>query len=181
MFANADFVILFGWLSLCVIGAALFWLCIHWCLHIWNDNQGKFMDSGFHGLYVPQYVCIYVMYYINILCMLLSYLSQMIEQGLILHDGSYFRDLWNILDFIVVVGALVAFALTWVKWIQTWDITSVNSYSVGKSETCWWSFLAVILKCFVIHLQIPLMLCDSYMSYARKNIQAFQILDTYWC
>ncbi|XP_060736804.1 voltage-dependent R-type calcium channel subunit alpha-1E [Tachysurus vachellii] len=37
---------------------------------------------------------------------------KMIEQGLILHDGSYFRDLWNILDFIVVVGALVAFGLT---------------------------------------------------------------------
>ncbi|XP_037391696.1 voltage-dependent R-type calcium channel subunit alpha-1E isoform X3 [Pygocentrus nattereri] len=37
---------------------------------------------------------------------------KMIEQGLILHDGSYFRDLWNILDFIVVIGALVAFALT---------------------------------------------------------------------
>ncbi|XP_050972672.1 voltage-dependent R-type calcium channel subunit alpha-1E isoform X7 [Labeo rohita] len=37
---------------------------------------------------------------------------KMIEQGLLLHDGSYFRDLWNILDFIVVVGALVAFALT---------------------------------------------------------------------
>ncbi|XP_076841650.1 voltage-dependent R-type calcium channel subunit alpha-1E isoform X2 [Brachyhypopomus gauderio] len=37
---------------------------------------------------------------------------KMIEQGLILHNGSYFRDLWNILDFIVVVGALVAFALT---------------------------------------------------------------------
>ncbi|XP_029938303.1 voltage-dependent R-type calcium channel subunit alpha-1E isoform X2 [Salarias fasciatus] len=37
---------------------------------------------------------------------------KMIDQGLILHDGSYFRDLWNILDFIVVVGALVAFALT---------------------------------------------------------------------
>lgn len=37
---------------------------------------------------------------------------QMIDQGLILHDGSYFRDLWNILDFIVVIGALVAFALT---------------------------------------------------------------------
>uniref|UniRef100_A0A6Q2XVE7 EF-hand domain-containing protein n=1 Tax=Esox lucius TaxID=8010 RepID=A0A6Q2XVE7_ESOLU len=36
----------------------------------------------------------------------------MIDQGLILHDGSYFRDLWNILDFIVVIGALVAFALT---------------------------------------------------------------------
>lgn len=39
---------------------------------------------------------------------------QMIDQGLILHDGSYFRDMWNILDFIVVVGALIAFALTWV-------------------------------------------------------------------
>lgn len=38
-------------------------------------------------------------------------LLQMIDQGLILQDGSYFRDLWNILDFVVVVGALVAFAL----------------------------------------------------------------------
>ncbi|CAI5639567.1 unnamed protein product [Oreochromis niloticus] len=37
---------------------------------------------------------------------------KMIDQGLILHDGSYFRDLWNMLDFVVVVGALVAFALT---------------------------------------------------------------------
>ncbi|XP_037132425.1 voltage-dependent R-type calcium channel subunit alpha-1E-like isoform X1 [Syngnathus acus] len=37
---------------------------------------------------------------------------KMINQGLILHDGSYFRDMWNILDFIVVVGALIAFALT---------------------------------------------------------------------
>uniref|UniRef100_A0A3B3R636 Calcium voltage-gated channel subunit alpha1 E n=1 Tax=Paramormyrops kingsleyae TaxID=1676925 RepID=A0A3B3R636_9TELE len=36
---------------------------------------------------------------------------KMIDQGLILHEGSYFRDLWNILDFIVVVGALIAFAL----------------------------------------------------------------------
>jgi len=42
-------------------------------------------------------------------CLYLS--PQMIDQGLILQDGSYFRDLWNILDFIVVVGALVAFAL----------------------------------------------------------------------
>nr|XP_021334061.1 voltage-dependent R-type calcium channel subunit alpha-1E isoform X3 [Danio rerio] len=37
---------------------------------------------------------------------------KMIDQGLVLHYGSYFRDPWNILDFIVVVGALVAFALT---------------------------------------------------------------------
>ncbi|XP_034386121.1 voltage-dependent R-type calcium channel subunit alpha-1E [Cyclopterus lumpus] len=39
-------------------------------------------------------------------------IMKMIDQGLILHDGAYFRDLWNILDFIVVVGALVAFALS---------------------------------------------------------------------
>uniref|UniRef100_A0A673JRH9 Voltage-dependent R-type calcium channel subunit alpha-1E-like n=1 Tax=Sinocyclocheilus rhinocerous TaxID=307959 RepID=A0A673JRH9_9TELE len=43
---------------------------------------------------------------------ILCHFTQMIDQGLILHDGSYFRDLWNILDFIVVVGALIAFALT---------------------------------------------------------------------
>lgn len=42
------------------------------------------------------------------------FVPQMIDQGLILHDGSYFRDMWNMLDFIVVVGALIAFALTWV-------------------------------------------------------------------
>lgn len=42
------------------------------------------------------------------------FVLQMIDQGLIMHDGSYFRDMWNILDFIVVVGALIAFALTWV-------------------------------------------------------------------
>lgn len=38
----------------------------------------------------------------------------MIDLGLLLHPGSYFRDLWNILDFIVVTGALVAFACSWV-------------------------------------------------------------------
>uniref|UniRef100_A0A8C5R952 Voltage-dependent N-type calcium channel subunit alpha n=1 Tax=Leptobrachium leishanense TaxID=445787 RepID=A0A8C5R952_9ANUR len=37
---------------------------------------------------------------------------KMIDLGLLLHSGSYFRDLWNILDFIVVSGALVAFAFS---------------------------------------------------------------------
>uniref|UniRef100_A0A5F8GDA6 Voltage-dependent P/Q-type calcium channel subunit alpha n=1 Tax=Monodelphis domestica TaxID=13616 RepID=A0A5F8GDA6_MONDO len=36
---------------------------------------------------------------------------KMIDLGLVLHQGAYFRDLWNILDFIVVSGALVAFCL----------------------------------------------------------------------
>ncbi|CAM4718037.1 unnamed protein product [Leuciscus chuanchicus] len=56
---------------------------------------------------------------------------KMIEQGLILHDGSYFRDLWNILDFIVVVGALVAFALTNVMGSNTGrDIKTIKSLRV---------------------------------------------------
>ncbi|XP_066510019.1 voltage-dependent N-type calcium channel subunit alpha-1B-like [Hoplias malabaricus] len=37
---------------------------------------------------------------------------KMVDLGLLLHPGSYFRDLWNILDFIVVSGALVAFAFS---------------------------------------------------------------------
>ncbi|XP_026106729.1 LOW QUALITY PROTEIN: voltage-dependent R-type calcium channel subunit alpha-1E-like [Carassius auratus] len=56
---------------------------------------------------------------------------KMIDQGLILHDGSYFRDLWNILDFIVVVGALVAFALTNVMGSNTGrDIKTIKSLRV---------------------------------------------------
>ncbi|XP_057202251.1 voltage-dependent P/Q-type calcium channel subunit alpha-1A isoform X25 [Triplophysa rosa] len=39
-------------------------------------------------------------------------LIKMVDLGLVMHPGSYFRDLWNILDFIVVSGALVAFAFT---------------------------------------------------------------------
>ncbi|KAM6921515.1 LOW QUALITY PROTEIN: voltage-dependent R-type calcium channel subunit alpha-1E [Xenentodon cancila] len=55
---------------------------------------------------------------------------KMIDQGLILHDGSYFRDLWNILDFIVVVGALVAFALTSVSNNKGRDIKTIKSLRV---------------------------------------------------
>ncbi|OWK08654.1 CACNA1E [Cervus elaphus hippelaphus] len=51
----------------------------------------------------------------------------MIDQGLILQDGSYFRDLWNILDFVVVVGALVAFALATNKGR---DIKTIKSLRV---------------------------------------------------
>uniref|UniRef100_A0A673K1G6 Voltage-dependent calcium channel type A subunit alpha-1 n=1 Tax=Sinocyclocheilus rhinocerous TaxID=307959 RepID=A0A673K1G6_9TELE len=53
-----------------------------------------------------------VTHYSCLINIILCHFTQMIDQGLILHDGSYFRDLWNILDFIVVVGALIAFALT---------------------------------------------------------------------
>lgn len=35
---------------------------------------------------------------------------QIIDLGILLHPGSYCRDLWNILDATVVICALVAFA-----------------------------------------------------------------------
>jgi len=72
-------------------------------------------------------------------CVLLSVL-QMIDQGLILHDGSYFRDMWNILDFIVVVGALIAFALTW-----------VTTYSAGRPMTHDWLTAADPAFCIVMN------------------------------
>ncbi|XP_029816460.1 voltage-dependent N-type calcium channel subunit alpha-1B [Manacus vitellinus] len=52
---------------------------------------------------------------------------QMIDLGLLLHPGSYFRDLWNILDFIVVSGALVAFAFSGTKGK---DINTIKSLRV---------------------------------------------------
>ncbi|CAK9291753.1 unnamed protein product [Gordionus sp. m RMFG-2023] len=36
-------------------------------------------------------------------------LLKMINQGLLLHPGSYFRDLWNVLDATVVICALIGF------------------------------------------------------------------------
>uniref|UniRef100_A0A672SIC7 Voltage-dependent N-type calcium channel subunit alpha-1B n=1 Tax=Sinocyclocheilus grahami TaxID=75366 RepID=A0A672SIC7_SINGR len=51
----------------------------------------------------------------------------MIDLGLLLHPGSYFRDPWNILDFIVVTGALVAFACSGTKGK---DINTIKSLRV---------------------------------------------------
>uniref|UniRef100_A0A8C8IGY0 Voltage-dependent calcium channel alpha-1 subunit IQ domain-containing protein n=1 Tax=Oncorhynchus tshawytscha TaxID=74940 RepID=A0A8C8IGY0_ONCTS len=55
---------------------------------------------------------------------------KMIDLGLLLHDGSYFRDLWNILDFIVVVGALFAFANRLVTNNKGRDIKTIKSLRV---------------------------------------------------
>lgn len=59
----------------------------------------------------PENLSYTVIVLFNSIDLLPPFSLQMIDQGLILQDGSYFRDLWNILDFIVVVGALMAFAL----------------------------------------------------------------------
>ncbi|KAM7416839.1 hypothetical protein PAMA_018759 [Pampus argenteus] len=53
--------------------------------------------------------------------------NNMVDLGLLLHPGSYFRDLWNILDFIVVSGALVAFAFSGTKGK---DISTIKSLRV---------------------------------------------------
>ncbi|KAL6111172.1 cacna1a [Pungitius sinensis] len=55
-------------------------------------------------------------------------LIKMVVLGLFLHQGSYFRDLWNILDFIVVSGALVAFAFTGSS--KGKDISTIKSLRV---------------------------------------------------
>ncbi|XP_072568089.1 voltage-dependent P/Q-type calcium channel subunit alpha-1A isoform X10 [Paramormyrops kingsleyae] len=55
-------------------------------------------------------------------------LIKMVVLGLVLHQGSYFRDLWNILDFIVVSGALVAFAFTGSS--KGKDISTIKSLRV---------------------------------------------------
>ncbi|XP_028828597.1 voltage-dependent N-type calcium channel subunit alpha-1B isoform X6 [Denticeps clupeoides] len=60
--------------------------------HAPRNNVLKYLDYVFTGVFTFEMVI------------------KMIDLGLLLHPGSYFRDLWNILDFIVVSGALVAFA-----------------------------------------------------------------------
>uniref|UniRef100_A0A087XR77 Voltage-dependent P/Q-type calcium channel subunit alpha-1A n=1 Tax=Poecilia formosa TaxID=48698 RepID=A0A087XR77_POEFO len=57
-------------------------------------------------------------------------LIKMVVLGLFLHQGSYFRDLWNILDFIVVSGALVAFAFTTRGSSKGKDISTIKSLRV---------------------------------------------------
>ncbi|KAL2101398.1 hypothetical protein ACEWY4_003159 [Coilia grayii] len=55
-------------------------------------------------------------------------LIKMVDLGLVLHQGSYFRDLWNILDFIVVSGALVAFGFSGSS--KGKDISTIKSLRV---------------------------------------------------
>ncbi|KAJ8285684.1 hypothetical protein GJAV_G00029740 [Gymnothorax javanicus] len=59
-----------------------------------RNNVLKYLDYVFTGVFTFEMVI------------------KMVDLGLLLHPGAYFRDLWNILDFIVVSGALVAFAFT---------------------------------------------------------------------
>uniref|UniRef100_A0A8B9YU32 Voltage-dependent N-type calcium channel subunit alpha n=1 Tax=Bos mutus grunniens TaxID=30521 RepID=A0A8B9YU32_BOSMU len=74
-----------------------------------RNNVLKYMDYIFTGVFTFEMVI------------------KMIDLGLLLHPGAYFRDLWNILDFIVVSGALVAFAFSGSKGK---DISTIKSLRV---------------------------------------------------
>uniref|UniRef100_A0A8C6KP00 Voltage-dependent N-type calcium channel subunit alpha n=1 Tax=Nothobranchius furzeri TaxID=105023 RepID=A0A8C6KP00_NOTFU len=74
-----------------------------------RNNVLKYLDYVFTGVFTFEMVV------------------KMIDLGLLLHPGSYFRDLWNILDFIVVSGALVAFACSGTKGK---DINTIKSLRV---------------------------------------------------
>uniref|UniRef100_A0A671NXK5 Voltage-dependent N-type calcium channel subunit alpha n=1 Tax=Sinocyclocheilus anshuiensis TaxID=1608454 RepID=A0A671NXK5_9TELE len=64
---------------------------------------------------------------LNNLSYLCFFFEKMVDLGLLLHPGSYFRDMWNILDFIVVSGALVAFTFSGTKGK---DISTIKSLRV---------------------------------------------------
>uniref|UniRef100_A0A8C6F9D7 Voltage-dependent N-type calcium channel subunit alpha n=1 Tax=Monodon monoceros TaxID=40151 RepID=A0A8C6F9D7_MONMO len=74
-----------------------------------RNNVLKYMDYIFTGVFTFEMVI------------------KMIDLGLLLHPGAYFRDLWNILDFVVVSGALVAFAFSGSKGK---DINTIKSLRV---------------------------------------------------
>ncbi|TRY57661.1 hypothetical protein DNTS_025899 [Danionella cerebrum] len=76
---------------------------------VWLEFVLKYLDYVFTGVFTFEMVI------------------KMIDLGLLLHPGSYFRDLWNILDFIVVSGALVAFACSGTKGK---DINTIKSLRV---------------------------------------------------
>ncbi|KAJ8339453.1 hypothetical protein SKAU_G00362390 [Synaphobranchus kaupii] len=79
-----------------------------------RNNVLKYLDYVFTGVFTFEMVI------------------KMIDLGLLLHPGSYFRDLWNILDFIVVSGALVAFACSGTKGK---DINTIKSLRVLRGYT----------------------------------------------
>ncbi|KAM3868483.1 calcium channel, voltage-dependent, N type, alpha 1B subunit, a [Diretmus argenteus] len=74
-----------------------------------RNNVLKYLDYAFTGVFTFEMVI------------------KMVDLGLLLHPGAYFRDLWNILDFIVVSGALVAFAFSGSKGK---DISTIKSLRV---------------------------------------------------
>lgn len=126
---------------------------------------------------------------LNLLTSTCSYVGllglQMIDQGLILHDGSYFRDMWNILDFIVVVGALIAFALTWVTISRLLLMT--NDDSLGQVVFSTYSIVSEDLRfrqlCAELQSPHSNCICDCHSwCYQRSSMEFLSavILSMIW-
>ena len=49
--------------------------------------------------------------YIFTAAFVVEMILKIISRGFCLHPGSYIRDLWNVLDFVVVVGALLSYVM----------------------------------------------------------------------
>jgi len=54
---------------------------------------------------------------------------QVVDRGILFHPGAYCRDLWNILDALVVICALVAFAFVYVPSLF---ICSLLNIAIGN-------------------------------------------------
>lgn len=67
----------------------------------------QYMDYCFTGVFACE---MFLKVIIPILNLIIINSFQLVDQGVLLHPGSYCRDFWNILDGVVVSCALVAFA-----------------------------------------------------------------------
>jgi hypothetical protein len=64
-----------------------------------HENSGRnrilnYLDYAFTGVFT------------------IELLLKIVDLGVVLHEGAYCRDIWNILDALVVICALVAFGFT---------------------------------------------------------------------
>ncbi|KAK2535487.1 Cacna1b, partial [Columba guinea] len=106
---------------------------------------------------------------------------KMIDLGLLLHPGSYFRDLWNILDFIVVSGALVAFAFSGTKGK---DINTIKSLRVLRVLRPLKTIkrlpkLKAVFDCVVNSLKnvlniliVYMLFMGQYLDYEKNEVEA---------
>uniref|UniRef100_A0A7N9CBI0 Ion transport domain-containing protein n=1 Tax=Macaca fascicularis TaxID=9541 RepID=A0A7N9CBI0_MACFA len=77
---------------------------------------------------------------------------KMIDLGLLLHPGAYFRDLWNILDFIVVSGLVAAFSGSKGKDINTIKSLRVLRLKVGAVFDCVVNSLKNVLNILIVYM-----------------------------
>uniref|UniRef100_A0A8C5I816 Voltage-dependent N-type calcium channel subunit alpha n=1 Tax=Gouania willdenowi TaxID=441366 RepID=A0A8C5I816_GOUWI len=103
-----------------------------------RNNVLKYLDYVFTGVFTFEMVI------------------KMVDLGLLLHPGAYFRDLWNILDFIVVSGALVAFAFTGTKGK---DISTIKSLRVLR-----------VLRPLKTIKRLPKLKCFDCVVNSLKNV-----------